>query len=111
MLILKEQMELVENNLKTIILCWIPSHIGIRENKAAENAIKLDLGFPIAGMGIHYQDYKYHMNNCIGRLWQGEWDECTGNMLVKVEPVYGDWGLPKHLSKQEAIVLFCLCIG
>ena len=61
-------------------------------------------------MSIHYEDYKLHIKNYIDRLWQRNWDECTGNTLTKVELVLGDHRLPEYLSRQEEIVLFQLRI-
>ena len=61
MLFLKEYRKLTEDHWKTIVWCWIPSHIGAPENKAADRAaIKHDLDLPITKMHIHNEDYKFH---------------------------------------------------
>ncbi len=85
--------------MKTIILCWIPGHIGILGNEAADKVGKQVLDLPVTEMDIYYEDYKLHIKNYIDRLWQRRWDECTGNKLNKVEPVLGDQRLPGHLSR------------
>ena len=69
------------------------------------------LDLPFTEMSIHFENYKLHMKNYIDRLWQGEWDGCSGHKLNKVEPVLGDKRLPGHLARQEEIVLSCLFIG
>ena len=52
-----------------IILCWVPSHIDIPENEAAYQAAKYAVHLSITEMGIHHEDYKLHIKNCIDRLW------------------------------------------
>ena len=39
---------------KDIILCWVPSHIGIRGNVKADSAAKSDLDLPRAHVGVPY---------------------------------------------------------
>ncbi len=111
MFFLKEYKELAENHQKTIILCWIPSHIGIPGNEAADKAAKRALELPITELSIHYEDYKFHIKNYIDRLWQRRWDACAGNKLNKVEPVLGDRRSPGQLSRREERVLSRLRIG
>ncbi len=111
MFFLKEYKELTEDHQKTIILCWIPSHIGIPGNEAADKAAKRALDLPITEMAVHYEDYKLHIKNYINRLWQRRWDGCAGNKLNKVEPVLGAHRSPGHLSRREEIVLSRLRIG
>ena len=41
---------------KDIILCWVPSHVGIRGNEKADSAAKSSLDLPHAQVGVPYTD-------------------------------------------------------
>jgi len=40
------------NSGKTIILCWIPSHVNIRANERADTAAKSALSLPVTNMKL-----------------------------------------------------------
>ena len=46
---------------KTVHFCWIPSHIGIRGNKAADVAAKESLSQDITASQFPYTDLKPHI--------------------------------------------------
>ena len=69
--------------IKTIHLCWIPSHIGIRGNEAADMAAKESLNLDITDSQVPYTDLKCHINHCISNKWQERWSSCLDNKLFK----------------------------
>jgi len=51
------------NTGKTIVWCWIPSHVNIRGNERADNAAKSTLSLPIIRIWISFQHVNlYHLS-------------------------------------------------
>ena len=52
---------------RDIILCWVPSHVGIRGNEKADSAAKSALDLPPAKVG-----FKYLISQYIFSTWQDD---------------------------------------
>ena len=96
---------------KTIHLCWIPSHIGIRGNEAADMAAKESLNQDITASQVPYTDLKSHINHFISSKWQERWSSCRDNKLFQVKPTLGEWPPGFRRSRKEEVVLSRLRIG
>ena len=96
---------------KTIHLCWIPSHIGIRGNEAADMAAKESLNLDITASEVPYTDLKCHINHFISNKWQERWSTCPDNKLFKIKPILGVWPPGFRNSRKEEVVLSRLRIG
>ena len=96
---------------KTIFFCWIPSHIRIRGNEAADVAAKESLDFNITASQVTYTDLKPHINSFIANKWQERWSSCPDNKLFKIKPTLSVWPSGFRNSHKEEVVLSWLTIG
>ena len=69
---------------KTIFFCWIPSHIGIRGNAAADVAAKESLDFNVTASQVPYTYLKPHINSFVTNKWQERWSSCSDDKLFKI---------------------------
>jgi len=70
------------NSGKTIILCWIPSHVNILGNERADTAAKSDLSLPVRNMKLPARELLPCVSNFCLDEWQEVWDCCEGNELI-----------------------------
>ena len=96
---------------KEIELCWIPSHIGIKENDQADSAAKTAWKMPIdKSFKIPYTDLKIEIKNFTQNKWQLRWNT-PYNKLQIIKAEIGEWKEGYRKSRREEIILSCLCIG
>jgi len=100
--IIKDYTHLADSG-KTIILCWIPSHVNIRGNERADTAAKSALSLPITDMKLPACE----LIACVSKLcldeWQDIWDCCEGNKLHSINPTVGFVKRSKNISHYELL--------
>ena len=81
--ILELYTETTREGREIVKFIWVPGHVGIRRNSAADSAAKDALDGDISVELIPFSDLKSRTNKYILELWQAEWDEFPENKLIR----------------------------
>ena len=95
---------------KEILFCWLPSHVGIKGNEAADVKAKASLYLEISNFKLPCTYFKPFINRYILSKWQLSWDRATFNKLHEIKPVLGKNTIYRSLRREE-VVLTRLRIG
>ena len=68
---------------KEIVLCWIPSHIGIQGNETVDKQANTPLLLEPTSFKIPFSNLKPFINKYILEEWQTSWNNSIGNKLLK----------------------------
>jgi len=71
---------------KTVILCWIPGHVGILANERADRVAEAALSLPISPVKVSAMDYLPRAKLLMRKEWQEIWNCCDGNKLHAINP-------------------------
>ena len=69
---------------REIVFVWVPGHVDIRGNSAADSDAKDALEGDILDEVLPFPDVKSRLNNYVFELWQREWDDYRENRLHKI---------------------------
>jgi len=99
------------NSGKTIILCWIPSHVNIRGNERVTLQQNQLFRCPLRRwrfqhVNLHHTSLKFCLDE-----WQDIWDCCESNKLHSIYPIVGIVKHSKNMSRYDSVLLNRLWIG
>ena len=99
------------SELKTIVYCWVPSHVGIYGNEQVDKKAKESLSPEQTDFKIPFVNFKPYINEYIFNEWQSIWSRANDNKLKEIEPHVKRLKVIHKLSRREEIVLSRLRIG
>ena len=89
---------------KPIILCWLPSHTGIKGNENADLAAKSALLLPPSKFKHPYTDFKPIINKYLFNKWQSVWDTAVDNKLHSIKPMLSEWRPAYKMDRKEVVL-------
>jgi len=72
------------NTGKSIVLCWIPSHVNIPGNERADAAARSALSLPVTNMKLPGCDLILRVSRYCLEEWQDSWSNCVNNKLYAI---------------------------
>ena len=96
---------------KTVKLCWIPSHIGIKGNERVDRLAKDALDLAAVNMKLPSTDFRPAINNLIKSKWKSIWDELYANKLHEINPDLNLSSVLKLTNRRDQVVLTRCRIG
>ena len=96
---------------KDVVLCWVPSHIGIEGNEAADTAAKNALRWPVGADQMPYTDIVPMAKAYVKKSWQRSWAGEAHNKLRAIRPTIKPNSKDKNLTRSEQVKLTRLRTG
>jgi len=94
----------------SVVFMWVPSHVGLAVNSAADSAAKDALLLPVSNLTVPHSDYKSLIRLQALRQWQLRWNCETENKLHSIEPRVNVNNMLR-LPRRDEIIIHRLRIG
>ena len=94
-----------------MVLCWVPSHIGIEGNEAADYAAKKALKRKFGAEKMPYTDVQPMAKEHMMKRWQNAWNNERDNKLRAIVPNMKRSFRHDNLTRCEQVVLTRLRTG
>ena len=101
----------LKNEDKLIVFVWVPSHVDIKGNEAADQTAKQALSKTPLKIKIPYTDLKPHVQQYVFSIWQEEWDEEVHNKLNSILPRLNEFLPSVCETRRQQTILTRLRIG
>jgi ribonuclease HI len=99
---------LARNN--DVVFMWVPSHVGLAGNTAADAAAKASLALPVTSSTVPHSDYKSLIRVHVLKKWQQAWNLETNNKLHSIQPMVNITHAYR-LPRRDEILIHRLRIG
>ena len=103
----------ISSRRKTVHFCWVPAHVGVSGNEAADEEAKAATRDP--EVLFHYvplSDMKYVFRTYVQNVWQQRWSSLPDNRKYKkIRRSVGHWPSSFHRNRRVEVVLSRLRIG
>jgi hypothetical protein len=94
-----------------ITLSWMPGHVGISGNEAADAAARDATVQDTLIPGVTNMDFRTALRQSVLAKWQRDWDCTQDNKLREVKPVVRAWRSSSRPVRRDEVVVTRLRVG
>ena len=99
------------NEHNNIVFCWLPSHVGVRGNEAADKTVKGALTSAVSIAEVTVSDWKPKAIQVVQNIRNRNWEEVQSNKLKEIVPSLKEHQQLQCHNRRDEVVLTQLRIG